>query len=449
MFMNFGDYFHSLLNKKNISVAELTDRLNIKSKNEIYRLFQNKYSYEKTSELTGKILSVLEITQDEKRKLYSLMNECKISYSERKANYILSRLYLKEKSEESSKFNSFIKFIKENSQKNITIYAGMLQENHCVMLNKLLEEYPAIKLMHTVGFNTTEEKIAMQLFAIITFFPNKNHRLFENLGQSDDTVLAVAEDDKNCEIAVYDNNTLYTSRISKDMAEYIHKKKLAMCGKELKQNSVKIADYEQMLEYACVCDLNTTYAIHGMLCLSEIPFEIIYRLFEDANYFGFPLEHPYIQSMLGVEKKHDELRKTVNIPQYYYLSENYVKKFLSTGITSGYINEFRPLNFDERIETLKIFEYSGKGIQYKGRFFKGEYDIINTECCNIDNIGIYITDSQSTPKKTYLQAVITHPKARRVFQNFSKWFWDNCMYGDEESRDMLFKCVKEYTDVEK
>lgn len=43
--MDFGSYFRSLLNEKKVSIAELADKLNIKSKNEIYRLLQNKYSY--------------------------------------------------------------------------------------------------------------------------------------------------------------------------------------------------------------------------------------------------------------------------------------------------------------------------------------------------------------------------------------------------------------------
>ena len=98
---------------------------------------------------------------------------------------------------------------------------------------------------------------------------------------------------------------------------------------------------------------------------------------------------------------------------------------------------------DERLETLKVFEYSGKGVQYNFRFFKEGYDAISTECCNIDNIGVYITDGQSTAKKTYMQAVINHPKAMRVFKRFSKWFWDNCMYSDEESRNMLNNYIEE------
>lgn len=441
--MNFGDYLRNLLSEKQVSIAELAKKLNIKSKNEIYRLFQNKHSYEKTSELMEKILSVVQVSQGERNELYNLMNGCKIGYSERKANRILSKLYAKERSGESPKFMPFVNFIKENSQKDITVYVGMIQENQCVILSRLLDEYPSLKVIHTVDFNTTDEKIASQLFAVITFFQNNNHRLFEKSGQSDNAVLAVVKDESICKMAVFDNNTFCESNISAEMADYINEKKLEACGDELKQNRVKMGDYEQMLEYTCACDLNETYVIHGMICLAEIPFKILYRLFEDANYFGFPLEHPFIQSILEVEKKHDEFRNNSDVTHFYLMSENYLKKFLQTGVTSGYINEFRPLNLDERIETLKMFEYSGHGVRYNCRFFKEGYDVIDTECCSIDNVGVYITDSQSTPKKTYMQAVITHPKAMRVFRSFSKWFWDSCMYSDEESRDMLDKYVEE------
>lgn len=441
--MDFGNYFRELLNEKKVGVAELADKLKIKSKNEIYRLFQNKYSYEKTNELTKKILSVVEVSEGEKNKLYNLMNECKIKYSERKANHILSKLYLKDGEKTGIGFNLFLDFIKENIQKKITIYVGMIHENHCVMLNRLLCEYSNINVIHTVDFNTTDEKNAKQLFAVIKFFPNTNHRLFESLGQPENEILAIAEDDGICKMAVFDNNVLYKSDISAQMADYIHEKKLASCGCELKQNRVRMADYEEMLKYTCDCDLNETYVMNGMICLAEIPFEILYRLFEDANYFGYPLNHPFIQSIFGVEKKHDELRKTADTSHFYFLSEGYIKKFLQTGITSGYIKEFRALNFGERIDVLKIFDQRGKGVKYKCRFFKDGYDAIETECCSIDNIGVYITDSQSIPKQTYMQTVITHPKAMRVFKNFSKWFWDNCMYSDGESRNMLDGYIEE------
>ena len=115
--MDFGNYFRELLNEKKVGVAELADKLKIKSKNEIYRLFQNKYSYEKTNELTKKILSVVEVSDGEKNKLYNLMNECKIKYSERKANHILSKLYLKDGEKTGFGFNLFLDFIKENIQK--------------------------------------------------------------------------------------------------------------------------------------------------------------------------------------------------------------------------------------------------------------------------------------------------------------------------------------------
>lgn len=444
--MDFGSYFRSLLNEKKVSIAELADKLNIKSKNEIYRLLQNKYSYEKTSALTEKILSVVDVSQSEQNKLYALMNECKIGYSERNANHILAKLYTDEgsgASERSSKFNLFLDFLKNNSQKKITMYMGIIREEQCIMLRDLLNTHPNIQVIHTVDFNTTEEKIAKQLFAIITLFQNDNHRLFESIGRPESAVVAIAEDDSICRMAVFDGNALHESDISADMANYINEKKLASCGGELKQDRVKMADYKQMLEYTCACDVNDTYVLYGMICLAEIPFKIIYRLFEDVNYFGFPPEHPYIQSLLAVEKRHEELRNTSDTQHYYFLSERYIKRFLKTGITSGYIKEFRPMRREERLETLKIFENSGKGVQYKFRFFKEDYDAISTECCSIDNIGVYITDGQSTAKKTYMQAVINHPKAMRVFKRFSKWFWDNCMYSDEESRNMLNNYIEE------
>ena len=59
--MTFGEYLHKLIKDKHINLSNLAANAGIKSKNEIYRLFDNKYSYEKTKKLTDQILSVIEI----------------------------------------------------------------------------------------------------------------------------------------------------------------------------------------------------------------------------------------------------------------------------------------------------------------------------------------------------------------------------------------------------
>ena len=115
--MNFGEYFRGIMSKYDITLTDLANASGVKSKNELYRLIENKYSYEKTNELTKKILSVVEVSDGEKNKLYNLMNECKIKYSERKANHILSKLYLKDGEKTGIGFNLFLDFIKENIQK--------------------------------------------------------------------------------------------------------------------------------------------------------------------------------------------------------------------------------------------------------------------------------------------------------------------------------------------
>ncbi len=442
--MNFGEYLQKLLKEKNVSVAKLAVKMNIKSKNEIYRLFKNKYSYEKTKKLMEKIMSNVDFSKEEKHKLCRLMLTCKISYSERTANAILEKLYSKKAPEIDEKFQIFADFIEENSDMRITLYVGMIPENQSIVLGELFKAHPDIKIIQMVNFNTADEKIARQLFAIITFFQNKNHKLYENVGRADEAVLAIAEDGDICKLAVFDTGRIYISKISKDMAFYMHRRMEADFGTELKQNRVRIADYEYMLEYTCTCDENDTYSLHGMLCLAEIPYDIMYNLFKDANYFGFPYEHSYIQSLFALERKHDDLRHTADSSHYYFLSEDYVKKFLTTGITPGYIKEFRPLNPEEITETLKIFEPRENGIKYKGRFLREGYTSIDTECCYIDNVGIYISDSQSIPKPTYLQAIITHPKAMRVFKNFIKQFWESSVYSDEESRELLDKYIEEF-----
>ena len=91
--MTFGEYFRKLLKERNTNLSKLAVKASIKSKNEIYRIFDNKYSYNKTKKLTEQILSVIDIEEEEKNTLYKLMECCKIKNSTRKAWGILEGLY--------------------------------------------------------------------------------------------------------------------------------------------------------------------------------------------------------------------------------------------------------------------------------------------------------------------------------------------------------------------
>ena len=136
-------------------------------------------------------------------------------------------------------------------------------------------------------------------------------------------------------------------------------------------------------------------------------------------------------------KKRSEQRQNSKSVKRYFLSEKLVEEFLESGKVPDFMPELRPLEKCERVKMLERFlKYDG-GVKFWGRFFRNEYTTIDVETVYIENMGIYVSNSPRGYDKHHAQAIITHPKAVRVFKSFAERFWESGTVPDEESRARL------------
>lgn len=443
--LTFGEYLRGLLTARNTNLSHLASEAGIKSKNEIYRVFENKCSYEKTKKLTEQILSVIKLGNEERHKLYELMEDCKISSSLKKSHSILEGLYRDTEKQRNNNIERIHKALKENKNSEITIFIGSEADiDISLFFDKFLTENRDynISIIHSVNFNKSEEAIARELFNAIRLMPHNEYSLFEVSRSELKGVAGLISDAERCEMFLLTENSKFVqSSVSRELYEFLLER-YSRCkkGKELKDTRDHLTDYAYTITKLTPIDKNNGFSFSGIFCFGDIPFEIMYRLLKDANYFGLPPDSPYITTIVSAAKKRYGSKSEVE--RVYVLSEERIRNFLSSGKTVDHVDTFRALTKEEMNIMADDFLTHKKGFKY--RFFKQGYSNKCIECGIAENFGIVLCDASRGYGKKHFQTVISHPKAMSVFKSFTEYFWEKNTVSDKESKEKLNKLIKEY-----
>ncbi|MCD8181059.1 MAG: helix-turn-helix transcriptional regulator, partial [Firmicutes bacterium] len=91
--MKLGEYLKEILKAKNISVSELARRLELTSRNELYRLFSGYHSYEKQKRMINAITAQVQFTPEETETLWELLKKSKEGEFAPEVKRILNFIY--------------------------------------------------------------------------------------------------------------------------------------------------------------------------------------------------------------------------------------------------------------------------------------------------------------------------------------------------------------------
>ena len=202
-----------------------------------------------------------------------------------------------------------------------------------------------------------------------------------------------------------------------------------------------VTDYAYIITKFSPVDTDNAFVFEGAFCFEDIPFDIMYSMLKDANYFGFPPDSPYITNIVSAQKKRHEVKRSSDSRQRFVLSEERIRKLFVTGKTMDHVREFRPLT-NEEIRIIAENFLNNDKIEY--RFFKFGYSNKCIELGLAENFGIHIWDASRGYGKNHFQTIIKHPKAISVFKSFTEYFWDNCTMSDEESKQKMMDLISEY-----
>lgn len=440
--LDFGAYLKKLLKSKNVGIAELTERLGIKSKNEIYRLLKNDCSFKKAAELTEKILSVTDVTDEERIFIKENINQLKPGTKTRSAMEILSSLWQKREVVYTNKIQRLDAVLKKYDAAETNIFIGRnIDVNTTLFLEKYLAGNGGSKISHIVDFAKPDNVIAEQLFTIVKLGKYDDYDVFETAKAHFTGIRIIINSGDSYYLALETAQSFIESGISEELYRYIQNERISQCKRSLKESKNKFRDYSAMLREFHITEEKDSFGFNGHYSFTEIPFEIQYRLLEDANFFGMPKNSEYITSLVNSAKQRHIVRERSKPLRRCVTSEEDIIRFFTTGRTIDYLYYFRSLNKDEINEVVKSLENISDIYQY--RFFKEGYSMYSIQC-ELMGKGILIWDIERGYDNGHWQILIKNKKAVELYGKFADYFWESCTLPDKESREKLTKLINRY-----
>ena len=444
-----GEYIRDLLIKKEVNMSRLAEDIGIKSKTEIYRIFSNQCSPKKTAEIIGKIFSVVDIDADEKAELDRLIEKGLIKGNSKKAFKVLEKIFKGIKIKRDSGVNSLTAFLNENAGADIKIYIGTDAD---INVTSLIGEYAlsapdrSISISHFVNLNNSEITIANEIFSIMRLIQHNSYNCFSLTRQEFKDICVLAGNGTEHKIFLLKSSGNYAvSTVSsefydlllKDFSRYEH-------GNQLKTIYNNVTSFTQLIDMFSFMDRTDSFTFDGSFCLEDIPFETLFSMLRDANFFGFPEDSPYIKDIVNSQKQRCELRGSSGAERTVFLSEDRVINFLTTGRSLDLLPEFRSMT---KQELKQMMDQLIDNPNIKMRFFKPGYSIPKLNVAYVKDTCVIIWDPFAQYGKDYYQAFISNTKAIKLFKGFTDYFIANCVLSEDESRNKLFDLINKYLNI--
>ena len=450
--MTSGEYIKYLIAAKSISVSELCEAAGIKSRNTVYRLFNNYHSEAKTRELIKSIKPFLSLTKSELKTLDELLNEKRVSNVLYRSREILLPMLFDIHSEKRGKPDSLDITIPENGRSgDRKIFLSQIDRVELIAgLYEYVKETPGAEIVHYMSMDTNDVMTAYDILGIlllsstpgytplITSKPpvqgvemlrmlNKDRRLFK------------LEDSEKGDICV-------ETAVSRNLYDFILKRhESAMASaRAIKRSTSMVKDYISVVNDSLELDKGHTYYFEGAPCFGNLGFELMYRMFKDANYFGFPPEHPYVNRLIELIKtRNDIFANDPTSKKSFVFDEKHIREMLKTGFAFEHVKPFRPLTVKERVEYFSKLIKVAKEMPDKLRIrFIKEGEIKFPFVYGPGRL-LYVNYSDTPYFEGY--SIMTKEKSViRIMDDFAEYVWNKFTISDEESISKLEKMMDTY-----
>lgn len=444
--MTFGEYFQEIIERQQISIVKIAKAIDIRSKTEIYRLFENRHSYEKTKRLTDKIVGVIDITEREKAKLYELMEMCRVKIGMRRAWAILEQLYKDVEVVNDSVIKRLSAVLKKSKNAQIEIFIGTNVDTNVILW---LDEYlkssrkSNIGIMHMVDFNRKEESIAKQFFAIVTLIKHAAYNGYEVKKSNLDGIVGLIKEKNGSSMFVITEDGYVDTPVSEEMYNMVRAQYAAVKKADnVKMLKDKFSDYEQMAHIFTISGGDVVITYEGMLCFGDVPFDVKYALLKDSGFFGFPEDSKYIVSLIEAYRTRHETEDKSDTKYRYIFAPELVDEFLKNGKTKDHPDAMRAMTESERRKTVNALISNTKKSY---RFFDKGYRKNPVNCIALFRKFIVCWDAGLGYGKGHYHVMLDHPRLFDVYESFSEYFWNSCTTSDEESREIMQRCIDEST----
>lgn len=455
--MDFKNKFKNIIKNNELTISDIAKALKFKSRNTLYRFMNGDYTKEKTIEILNQIKDngTINISETDWIELYNSISEKEITQSESDARDILLSVYEKRplpdciyKTDQGD--INISKVLKKHIQGDTKIYlSGIITQELVDNLNIYMASHKgSLEIYHLIRFKGSQCKIANELAAIIKLCKYKGYNPYTPLTNSFNGIAILTEKENKNHMSLIQQKRgrleYIDTSLNRDLFNYFSNmyNDLISNGKKLLELQKRVLDLEKQVTELSVFERNDYISLDGMICFMNAPFSALYRMLEESNFLGASKESDLIQGLIQAAKKRCELSsQNLNVKKHI-LSERIMKNFFITHKTADHFESFGAFEKEEILEMLKVFLSSSNARQF--RFFKDGLDIRHPYATSIKDFGIVIVDYDLKYSTEHFIIHITNEKAVKVFEDFTKWFWENYTINEDKGKEIMNDLINKY-----
>lgn len=452
------------MQSRHLNITALASRLELKNRNVIIRILNNKATSGTLSSFAETLKSHLDLTEEELDSLNMALEHEQIPDSVISSRQTLSYLF---KKDIPSVKNELLCVLHNTKPCDDELYMGddildILRsepdddfEIHIEDINTIpfvqalsyaMQEKRNGKLIIHQYFTDTEDsgENMLQMYAIIKLSSYLSYYPYIISSTVHSTKrVCIMNTTKNTSYLLNVFDRTHYSRMDMHIAHTGLNEHMAVLFEMLKKSSQPlkdafaspIEDLPEFLERMMKLDPITSYEIKSTPCFMLIPFEIQKELYKDSNYLGYGFDHPAITKIYNILKTREEKMDSAKSVKHYIYSKEGVEYFLNSGKTSDFLPGLRALSPEERRATLERVINSDNLIPH---LFKDEYRVSNIECALYEGTYLGVFDPSHGYWDNYSEVGIKNKKMLRIMRDFIiEEIIKNCCYSPEETREIL------------
>lgn len=450
--MTIGEYLKQLFEQKEISVKTICERAEIKSRNTIYRLFQNYYSNEKTAELVNRITAVFEFSEEEIRRIDELITDRSIFGFFINSRKVLSNIYKEnipcgfEFEDKTGKKVALRDILSECDKSDKAVIAMSDIDDIKIIgdIRAFLEKNKTAEVYNHVGLKYHKNTTAYEIYSIIalTRFGNYIPYITDKVQNKSIHILRESGGKRYAAKIEYFNKSYHyiSSEITEDFYNY-ELEKLAeynSCCCEVKRKMGIITDFTDLIREMHSREKGSVYFSEGAPCFGVLSYDVLYDMLKDINYMGFPAECGFIEELTSAAYNREQT--FLSLPESkrrFIVDEPTMLNMIENGIAFDHLESFKPMTekhlrmYFEWVSDVRN-KYPGKMMF---RFIKKGYKMIYPFVYYKGN-QLYMYCPEPSCEKGFVISICS----RGVFEimdDFMEYVWENFTLTEDESADIV------------
>lgn len=184
---------------------------------------------------------------------------------------------------------------------------------------------------------------------------------------------------------------------------------------------------------------SSEYMLKQNMCFQMVPFDILYKIFEETGYFGLGYASSIVQELIVNFRNRCTNYFQTKKTRHHFFTKRGLSDFIDTGFLSDHYLYFRPFNLSERKAILQHFLNQIETNKHiKLNLLKNDYAIKNFEIAFFEDKCIYLLESSSGYGIDYFGVLIEAEAVNEMFEDFIKnEILENHVYSESESLDYL------------